>query len=132
MDRADQKVLAINGDDEDPRSHGYVCPKAFAVRGLYEDPDRIRRPLRRKGDSWEEIGWREALEYTGARLREIREQHGQHAVGAYIGNPTGHNVGAMLYTIPFIQVLDTQRLFTGATVDQFPKNLTCRLMYGEA
>ncbi len=132
VDRSDKKVLSIRGDDEDPRSRGYICPKAFAVRGVYEDPDRIRRPLRRRADGWDEIGWDEALEYAGTRLRGIRERCGQHAVGTYIGNPTGHDLGAMLYTTPFIQVLDTQRLFTGATVDQFPKNLTCRLMYGDA
>jgi len=132
VDRKAKQVLSVRGDDDDPRSRGYICPKAFAPKGVYEDPDRIRKPLRRKGSNWEEIGWDEALEYTGTRLREIREQYGQHNVGTYIGNPTGHNVGAMLYTIPFIQVLDTQRLFTGATVDQFPKNLSCRLMYGDA
>jgi anaerobic selenocysteine-containing dehydrogenase len=126
------EVFSIRGDPDDPRSRGYICPKAQAIKGVHEDPDRIRGPLRRTGSTWEEIGWEEALEWTGERLREIRATHGNDAIGTYIGNPTGHDFGAMLYTTFFIQALSTQRVFTGSTVDQFPKNLSCRLMFGDA
>jgi anaerobic selenocysteine-containing dehydrogenase len=132
VDRAQQTVAAIRGDDGDPRSRGYMCPKALALKGVHEDPDRIRRPLRRTPIGWEEIGWEEALAWAGSRLREIRERHGKDAIATYVGNPTGHDFGAMLYTALFIQALNTERVFTGATVDQFPKNLSCRLMYGDA
>jgi anaerobic selenocysteine-containing dehydrogenase len=132
VDPAARRVLSIRGDGEDPRSRGYLCPKAWAIQGVYQDPDRIRRPQRRTPQGWSEIGWDEALEEVGARLRAIREAHGKDAIATYIGNPTGHDLGAMLYTALFIQALDTERLFTGATVDQFPKNLSCRLMFGDS
>ena len=132
VDRDAGRVVSIRGDEEDPRSAGFLCPKAYAIKEVYEDPDRIRRPLRRTATGWEEIGWDDALELVGTRLREVRERHGKDAIATYIGNPTGVNLGAMLYTSFFIQMLDSERLFTGATVDQFPKNVSCRLMYGES
>jgi len=132
VDRRRQTVVKIRGDVNDPRSRGYLCPKAWAIQGVHEDPERIRRPLLRNAGGWKEIGWEEAFDRAGARLRELRERHGKDAIATYIGNPTGHDYGAMLYTALFIQALGTERLFTGATVDQFPKNMSCRLMYGDA
>ncbi len=135
VDRGARRVVSIRGDDDDPRSRGYVCPKSQAIAAIHEDPDRIRRPLRRTGPPddphWEEIEWDEALELVTKRLLALRAQHGPDSVGVYIGNPTGHDFGAMLYTTFFMQALGTQRMFSGATVDQQPKNVSCRLMYGD-
>lgn len=131
VDRAANKVVTIRGDQDDPRSRGYVCPKIFAPQAVHEDPERIRRPLRRIGKRFTEIGWDEALDLVGSRVKEIRAAHGADAVATYIGNPTGHNVGAMLWSALFIGALGSQRIFSGATVDQWPKNLTCRILYGD-
>ena len=65
VDRSAGSVLSIRGDEEDPRSLGYICPKAYALKGVYEDPDRIRRPLRRTRGGWEELAWDDALELVG-------------------------------------------------------------------
>jgi anaerobic selenocysteine-containing dehydrogenase len=108
-----------------------MCPKALAPKGVYEDPDRIKQPMRRTGNSWDEIGWDEALDEVGERLREILEKYGKDSVGSYIGNPTGHNFGAMLYTAFFMQMLESKRSFNAGSVDQFPKNISCSLMYGD-
>ncbi len=131
VDRSAQKVVNVYGDKEDPRSLGYMCPKALAPKGIYEDPDRLRCPMRRTENGWEEIAWDEALKEVGDRLRGIREKYGNDAVGSYIGNPTGHNFGAMLFTTFFIQTLESKRAFNGGSVDQFPKNISCSLMYGD-
>jgi anaerobic selenocysteine-containing dehydrogenase len=137
IDRDARRVLSVKGDPGDPRSQGYVCPKAVAPVGIYEDPDRLRRPMRRVGPpgpdaQWEEIGWEEALELVGSRLAAIRGEHGHDAVGVYVGNPTGHDFGAMLYTSFFMQALDSHQLYSGATVDQMPKNVSCRQLYGDS
>ncbi len=131
VDRSSKKVLTIRGDQADPRSSGYICPKSQAMKAVYEDPDRIRHPLRRTENGFEEISWEEALDEVGKRLKDIREAHGPNAVGSYIGNPTGHNFGAMLYTAFFMQALGSYRAFNGGSVDQFPKNVSCSLLYGD-
>ena len=131
VDREAQQVLSIRGDPEDPRSRGYLCPKAYALKGVYEDPDRIREPIRRTASGWESMSWDAALELVGSRLREIREQYGKDAVGVYIGNPIGHCFSGLLSVEMFLRALDTERLFSAATMDQQPKNLSSALLFGE-
>jgi anaerobic selenocysteine-containing dehydrogenase len=132
VDREAQRVVRIEGDPDDFRSRGFLCPKAYAMKGVYEDPDRLRTPLRKQADgTWEEIGWSEAFAYAGERLRAIREAHGPASLGVFIGEPTGHNLGGLLYTTLFMRALQTPRAFSSATMDQFPKNVTLRLMYGD-
>ena len=131
VDRSAGSVLSIRGDEEDPRSLGYLCPKAYALKGVYEDQDRLRRPLRRTRGGWEELAWDDALELVGTRLRTIRERHGKDAIGTYIGNPIGHSMSGLLSVPMYVQALNTERLFSAATMDQQPKNLSSRLVYGD-
>ena len=49
---ADNRVVSIRGDEADPISAGYMCPKGFANQALLEDPDRLRRPVMRSGSEW--------------------------------------------------------------------------------
>jgi anaerobic selenocysteine-containing dehydrogenase len=32
---------------QEPFSRGFSCPKAYGVQELYDDPDRLRPPVRR-------------------------------------------------------------------------------------
>jgi anaerobic selenocysteine-containing dehydrogenase len=131
VDRVAQRVLSVRGDEDDPRSRGYLCPKATAPQAVHEDPDRLRRPLRRTAAGFREIGWEEAFELVGRRLREIRERHGKDAVALYIGNPIGHSASGLLYVPILNQAFETERLFSAATMDQQPKNLSSRILYGD-
>lgn len=73
IDPKARRVLRIEGDPEDVRSRGYLCPKAYAMKEVYEDPERLRRPLRKRPDgTWEELDWDTALDWAARRLREIR------------------------------------------------------------
>lgn len=125
-----EQIVAIRGDRDDPLSRGYVCPKATALADLHDDPDRLRRPMRRRGTDWEEIDWEEALSYAAARIDAIQAEHGRDAVGIYIGNPTVHNYGAVLYGLQFMRTLRTKRRFSATSLDQLPHMLVSRLMYG--
>ena len=132
VDREAKQIVRIEGDPDDFRSRGYLCPKAYAMKAVYEDPDRLTPPMRKRADGrFEEISWDEAFAYAAERLRPIREKYGPQAVGVFIGEPTGHNLGALLYTTLFMRALETPRAFSSATMDQFPKNVTLKLMYGD-
>lgn len=132
IDRASARVLRIEGDPDDARSEGYLCPKAYAMKEIYEDPERLRRPIKKNPDgSWSEIAWDEAMALAASRLLEIKEKYGANANGYYIGNPTGHNVGAQLYLPPLMNGLGTQRSFSAATMDQHPQNVALHTMFGD-
>lgn len=130
VDRSTGTVATIRGDADDPFSRGYLCPKAYGLKGLQEDPDRLRRPVRRVGSDWEEIGWEEAFELAASRLREVRAAHGADAIGTYVGNPNVHDLGSTLYLGPLLRGLGTRRQFSASSVDQLPKMLSAFLMFG--
>ena len=46
----DGSVTGIRGNEADPLSRGYICPKGVSMADVYDDPDRLRRPIRRVGD----------------------------------------------------------------------------------
>src|SRR5688572_33185629 len=98
----DNRILSIRGDDADPFSRGHICPKAVALKDIHEDPDRLRKPVKRVGDTWQEIGWDEAFDLVADKLVEIREKHGNNAVGAYLGNPSVHNYGSLTHAQHFL------------------------------
>lgn len=131
VDRSAKKILSVRGDANDPRSKGYVCPKATAVKGLYEDPERLTKPIRKTESGWEEISWEEAYRYAGERIAAVREAHGKDSIATYIGNPIGHCASGMLAVPMYLQAMDSERLFSAATMDQQPKNLTSSLMFGD-
>lgn len=130
VETAGTRILAIRGDSDDAFSRGHICPKAVALKDLQEDADRLRRPLLRVGSEWREIGWREAFARAESALRSIQRRHGRAAVGIYVGNPTVHNSGAMLYVPRLIKALRTPNRYSATSVDQLPHMLVSWLMYG--
>ncbi len=44
------EILSIKGDKNDPFSRGHICPKALALKDIYEDANRLKvsRQKRRK------------------------------------------------------------------------------------
>ncbi|MEK6806167.1 MAG: molybdopterin oxidoreductase family protein [Pseudomonadota bacterium] len=126
----DGKVLSIRGDEADPFSRGHICPKAVALKDIHEDPDRLRKPMKRVGENWQEIGWEEAFELVVNRLCEIREQHGTNSIGVYQGNPSVHNYGNLTHAQHFLAPLKTRNRFSATSVDQLPHQLIAYWMYG--
>ena len=126
----DREIIAIRGDEADPFSRGHICPKAVALKDIYEDPNRLRRPMQRLGDTWQEIGWDEAFDLAATMLAETNAQHGNNAIGLYVGNPAVHNIGT-LFSIPaVVKTLQTRNMFSATSVDQLPQQLTSLLMFG--
>jgi len=125
-----ERILSIRGDEEDVFSHGHICPKAVALADLHEDPDRLRRPVRRRGSDWEEVGWEEALDLVADRVLEVQRTHGPHSVAVYQGNPTVHNYGAILFGQMLLRALGTRSRYSATSVDQLPHQLAALLMFG--
>jgi anaerobic selenocysteine-containing dehydrogenase len=125
------KVVSIRGDKEDGFSRGHICPKALALKDVHEDPDRLRTPVRREGDRFVEVSWEEAFADIGARLRKVRREHGKDAIGFCQGNPVLHNYGASIYAQTMLPwALGTKNRFSSTSVDNLPRMLVSRWMYG--
>ncbi|MGH8561118.1 MAG: molybdopterin oxidoreductase family protein [Nevskiales bacterium] len=126
----DGRILSIRGDEADPFSRGHICPKAVALKDIHEDPDRLRKPVKRTADGWQEISWDEAFDLVVERLVAIREQHGANAIGVYQGNPSVHNYGSLTHAQHFLGPLKTRNRYSATSVDQLPHQLIAYWMYG--
>lgn len=124
------QVLSIKGDKNDPFSHGHICPKATALQDIYEDPDRLKYPVRRTADGWERIPWDEAYDAVVAGLKGVQEKYGTTAVGVYLGNPNAHKHGSLLFGPPFIRALRTTNRFSATSADQLPHQFAALFMFG--
>ncbi|MDT4967939.1 MAG: hypothetical protein QOJ64_2676, partial [Acidobacteriota bacterium] len=122
--------LDIRGDKDDPFSHGYICPKASALQDIHYDKDRLKHPVRRTSNGWERIGWDEAFDEVTKNLKRLQAEHGRNAVGTYLGNPTVHSSGALLFAPGFLRSLHTRNKFSATSVDQLAHHLASYLMFG--
>src|SRR3954451_6143710 len=131
VELADGAVRRIRGDDDDVFSRGFLCPKGVSLKELHEDPDRLRTPVLRQPDgSFSPCSWDEAFAVIDERLTAILAAGGRDAVGVYLGNPSAHGLGPLLYGRVFLKGLGSRNLFSASTVDQFPKQLASGMMFG--
>jgi anaerobic selenocysteine-containing dehydrogenase len=126
----DGSVTRIRGDLLDVFSRGFLCPKGSTLKQLHEDPDRLRQPLVRRGGRLEPATWQEAWQAVADGLGRVIAERGRSAVGAYVGNPNAHNLGALLYNRAFLRALGSPNVFSASTVDQRPKEIATGLMFG--
>ena len=129
-----RKVTGVRGNAADPLSRGHICPKGVAIADVYDDPDRLRRPVKRVGDAddpqWVEIDWDEAFDLVADGLARATNEHGRDAVGIYLGNPNVHSLGSQTHGIALVKALPTRNRFSATSVDQLPHQLVSHLMYG--
>ena len=124
------QVLSIKGDKNDPLSRGYICPKGVAMQDIYSDPNRLRKPVKKHGDSWVEISWEEAFDSVAEKLVAVQEQHGQSAVAFFAGNPNVHNYGSMTHAGVLRKAVQSKIHFSATSLDQLPHHLTSYSLYG--
>ncbi|MGZ4429197.1 MAG: molybdopterin-dependent oxidoreductase [Nocardioidaceae bacterium] len=126
----DGRVTSVRGNPEDPLSRGHICPKAVALQDVYDDPDRLRRPVRRTADGWAEIGWDEALDLVATQLARAVNEHGRDALAIYLGNPSVHSLGSMTHGTALVKAFRTRNKYSATSVDQLPHQLVAYRLYG--
>ena len=126
----EREILSIVGDKKNPFSEGHVCPKAMALKDLYEDPDRIKTPLEKTDDGWREISWDDALDKVALNLFKTKQKHGIESVATYLGNPNAHNMGSILFGPYFYRALKSHNRYSATSVDQLPHHIVSRKLFG--
>lgn len=121
-------VVSIKGNPDHVLSRGHICPKATALADLQDDPDRLRRPVKRVGDGWQEIEWDTALAEIGARMAQVMQSGGHPAM--YMGNPNAHNYATGTQTGTLRKAMKLRTLYSASTLDQIPHQLIQMWMYG--
>ncbi|MEK7395533.1 MAG: molybdopterin-dependent oxidoreductase [Candidatus Poribacteria bacterium] len=66
----DNHILKVNGDFDTPASKGVLCV-AGRFEPLHIDKERITKPMIKRADTYDEVGWDEALDYVSSKFKEI-------------------------------------------------------------
>ena len=76
----DGKLWKFEGNPNDPQSRGRLCPRGTGAVGAHYDPDRLRKPLIRRGErgkeEWTAVTWDEAITYIADKMQKIKAEHG--------------------------------------------------------
>jgi anaerobic selenocysteine-containing dehydrogenase len=127
----DGKVIKVEGDPSSPTTRGVLCAKGLASRSLLYHPDRLKHPLKRKGErgsgNWERITWDEALETIARRLKETEKEYGKDSVIL----ATGTSRGWVQYFNRFANALHKQMIGPGYAQCLWPR-FTSQLLLGIA
>jgi anaerobic selenocysteine-containing dehydrogenase len=124
------KILKIEGDKLDPFSRGHICPKAVALQDIYEDKNRLRKPVKKGANGWEEISWDEAFDTVADRILDVQNRFGRDSIAVYQGNPSVHNLGTMLNQRELLKSLKTKNNYSATSVDQLPHHFASWTMLG--
>jgi len=124
------EILSIKGDKDDPLSKGHICPKGVALQDVYYDPDRLKQPVKKTKNGWQQISWNQAYDEVVANIKSTQQKFDSDAVAFYSGNPTVHNMGAMAFMPMFSKMLNTKNRYSATSVDQLPDQLAAYLLFG--
>ena len=124
------RVVALEPDREHVASKGYSCIKGLRYHEIHHSPDRLRVPLKRVGDRFEEITWAQALKEIGEKTRQLVKDHGGDSVSAYLGNPISFSLLPPILTAAFLQGLGSRNLFQTGSQDCNNKFAAAERLYG--
>lgn len=75
------RVIGVEPSPGHPVNRGMLCAKGWGAYEFVHSPDRLTRPLIRKGGHLQESTWDEALDLICSRLTGISVRYGPAALG---------------------------------------------------
>src|SRR5262245_46705356 len=116
----DGRVVSVAGDPNHPFTRGFLCGKVTRYQERVHAPERLLRPLRRRGPKGEgvfaEISWDEALDEVVSRWRDVIAEYGSEALVGYFYS--GHQ-GLVNRNVPraLFHALGASRFLAGTVCD---------------
>jgi len=129
VSREGGRITEIRPDRAHFASEGFACVKGLKQMALYDSPDRLQNPLKRVGDEFHEISWRQALDEIGAKVRELRGVS-PHSLGMYVGTAAGFGVLHPVFAKGFMDGIGTRNFFGSSTQDCANKFAVSTHLYG--
>lgn len=88
-------LTKVEGNPEDPRSQGRMCPKGRSATKILYDEHRNNYPMKRVGErgsgKWERITWDEAMDDIVAHIERYRKEVGPESIVFGQGTGRGTN-----------------------------------------
>ncbi len=124
------RVVDIKPDTEHVATQGFGCMKGLKQHHFYDSPDRVRRPLKRTGDQWQEVSWDQAISEIGKKVRQLRLDHHANSIAMYVGTAAGFGVLHPVFAQGFMDAVGSHSMYASATQDCASKFAASRHIYG--
>ena len=107
------RMVKVRPDRDNPRSKGYACRKGMKILNYQYPNGRLTSPLKRVGESFQEISWEQATEEIAAKMRSLVDTHGPKCL-AYMGASSqgGHFEAA--FGLALLRSMGSQYLYSSA------------------
>jgi anaerobic selenocysteine-containing dehydrogenase len=106
------KLIKVEGMKEHPFSRGVVCPRGTSLPDYVYSPDRLKYPLKKKGDGWSRISWDDALDIIASRLQQVKKEYGSHSVAFSVGSIGAENIEISAFAQRFRGAFGTPNFFS--------------------
>ncbi|HYX32729.1 MAG TPA: molybdopterin-dependent oxidoreductase [Oligoflexus sp.] len=130
IEQAEDLSMTIRANKDDVFSQGAFCPKSQGLKDLWQDPDRVRQPLKKVDGSFQPIGWDQAFQEIADKINQLQKKYGRSSIATYAGNPNTHNFGNLIMLPVFLRGIRSHNKYSATSVDQLPHMLVSYLMFG--
>jgi formate dehydrogenase len=124
------EIKQIKPDDKHVATQGYGCAKGLKQHHLFQSPDRLKYPLKRRGSEFVRVSWGQALEEIGAKVKAIRADFSPDSIAMYVGTAAGFGVLHPVFAQGFMTGLGSGSMYASATQDCSNKFAVSRMVYG--
>jgi len=126
------KVVSVRPDPDYPLTKGYCCPKGISLGAITNDQDRVRKPLKRIGDKFEKISWKQALHEIADKLNNIRNSYSPHSIAYYLGTNSVHQYAHSMFAVGFMDAIGSKNMYNAGSVDNNNKFVAQNFLYGSS
>jgi len=80
----DNKVMRVLPREKESINECWLSDRdRYSYEGL-NSPDRLKVPMIKHGDEWQETDWKTALEFAAGQIKDITDEHGSDALGVLV------------------------------------------------
>jgi predicted molibdopterin-dependent oxidoreductase YjgC len=92
----DGKISGTLPSKTGPTNEGSLCIKGWNVHEFIQHEDRLKKPLIRRGGTFQEAPWDSALAYAATQLKKLKDTHGPESV-AFVGSARSVNEAVYIF-----------------------------------
>ena len=68
----DGQVVNLRPNKDHIGTDGFACMKGLNQHKMYASPDRLKYPLKRVGDEFQRISWKQAYKEIGIKVKQLK------------------------------------------------------------